>query len=208
MSKKKPLSQQEILECQQLKAAWTKQKSKLGLTQEIAASRLGMSQGGFGHYLHGRNAIGLKAKVDLAKLLQMDPVEIWPDFDLFKQSNHSPLLQPTLEELIDSVSNGFAAFKHSPTVQTIIDLPGGHFAFEVTTVENEPSIPRGSMVAVEFGIDAGQNQFGLYLSGKTIFIALNTGYSLEFTRPGTSHQPPAEDVHTLGLVKMTLPKQL
>lgn len=78
--KKKPLTPREREICQRLKAIWDLKHDELGLTQDAVAGVLEISQGGVGHYLNGRNAIGFEAMFWWAQLLQVHPYEIDPNF--------------------------------------------------------------------------------------------------------------------------------
>lgn len=64
-----------------LRSVWNRKKDALGLTQEIAAEPLGMTQGGVSHYLCGRIALGPVATLKFARLLGVNPKDIRPDFE-------------------------------------------------------------------------------------------------------------------------------
>ena len=79
-SKKKPLAPDELQVCRRLKALWDQNSEALGLTQEIVAEKLEISQGGVSHYLNGRNAVGFEAIFWWAQLLKVHPYQIDPHF--------------------------------------------------------------------------------------------------------------------------------
>lgn len=62
-----------------LRAIWDQKAKGLGLTQEKAGDILGISQGGVGHYLNGRAALGVAATLQFAKLLGEPPYAIRSD---------------------------------------------------------------------------------------------------------------------------------
>lgn len=72
--KKRPLTPEEIQECQALKAIFMERRHDLKLTQEKAAEALGMNQGSLSHYLNCRNALNADFAAKAAKLLHV-PVE-------------------------------------------------------------------------------------------------------------------------------------
>jgi SOS-response transcriptional repressor LexA len=70
-NKKTALSPEQLAEASKLKAIWLQKKSSLGLTQELAAEKLGISQTGASHYLNGSNALNLKAAVAFSGMLEV-----------------------------------------------------------------------------------------------------------------------------------------
>lgn len=52
-----------------LKEIWNARKKTLGLSQAAVAERFGMTQGGLGHYLNGRNALNARVCIQFAALL-------------------------------------------------------------------------------------------------------------------------------------------
>ena len=70
-AKKRELTQEEVFECAELKEIFIKKKEELGLTQVLAAERLGMSQSAVNHYLNGINALNASVASQFAQLLQI-----------------------------------------------------------------------------------------------------------------------------------------
>lgn len=81
MTKRRPLTAREKIAQQNLRAIWNAKKKGLELTQERAAHQLGWSsQGTVGQYLLGRVPLNTDALLKFAKLLQVKPTDIDPDF--------------------------------------------------------------------------------------------------------------------------------
>lgn len=72
--KKKPLTTDERAVCRTLKKVWDGRAKELGLTQEVAAERLGVSQGAVSHFFSERNAVNTDAVLKFALLLRV-PIE-------------------------------------------------------------------------------------------------------------------------------------
>jgi len=65
-----------------LRWIWDKKHKALGLTQARAGELFGdVTQGAIGHYLNGRAAIGPVATLKFARLLEVNPTDIRPDFE-------------------------------------------------------------------------------------------------------------------------------
>lgn len=75
-----------------LNAAWNKiaaerQAKGEKMLQKQLAAQYGVSEGLVGHYLRGREPIGVKWKLRFADFLKLSVVEIWPDFPHKKALN-------------------------------------------------------------------------------------------------------------------------
>lgn len=130
---KKKLTEQELLAAKKLKAIWIDRKNALGLTQELAAERLGFTtQGAVSHYLNAKTPLNLEAVLKFSVLLQVPPEAIRPDMaDIFQSvrqyvptneiSPPTPIPQPLSEhqkkiiELVDDLPE-------SDTEQIIRDM--------------------------------------------------------------------------------------
>ncbi len=64
--------------CQRLREIWNSRAAQLNLTQEVAAERMGITQGGVGHFLAGRNKLHVEAVFWFADMLRVHPLEIDP----------------------------------------------------------------------------------------------------------------------------------
>lgn len=96
--KKKPLTAEQKLECEKLRAIWDAKKDELDLTQQKVGEEFkkeggGISQGAVGHYLSGRSALNLRAAVIFARLLNV------------KVSEFSPRLAEELGGPVESVTD-------------------------------------------------------------------------------------------------------
>lgn len=76
--RKKPLTPAQLVACQNLKRIWRHKAHGLGLTQEKAGERLGMTQGAVSSLLNGRLGISVKTLKPLADLLEVEAAEIDP----------------------------------------------------------------------------------------------------------------------------------
>ncbi|MDU9400861.1 LexA family transcriptional regulator [Pseudomonas sp. zfem003] len=68
---RRSLTPNQLAECAALKSIYFEKKDALGLTQELAAERLGMTQASFSHYLNGRNGLNLEFAIKAAGLLEV-----------------------------------------------------------------------------------------------------------------------------------------
>ncbi|SQC19924.1 phage repressor protein [Klebsiella pneumoniae] len=69
--KKKPLTEEQLLDAQRLKAIYDRKKKELGLSQEVLADRLGISQSAVAQIFAGKNALNLKRAVEFAEVLDV-----------------------------------------------------------------------------------------------------------------------------------------
>ncbi|QBX68684.1 LexA family protein [Serratia quinivorans] len=76
--KKKPLSQEQIDDSKRLKALYDAKKKDLGLSQELVASEIGISQSAVAQILSGKNALNLKRASEFAKLLGVSVSDFSP----------------------------------------------------------------------------------------------------------------------------------
>lgn len=74
------ISQADRDAAKRLKAIWSEKAKALGLTQQRAAEQFGRSQGLIGQYLNCHTALGPVAVLKFARILQVSPREIRPDF--------------------------------------------------------------------------------------------------------------------------------
>ncbi|WP_435102305.1 LexA family transcriptional regulator [Arhodomonas sp. AD133] len=70
-----------------LRQLWDRKRHSLGLTQESAGERMGMTQGAVGQYLNGRIPLNPKATLQFARLLGVHPTEIDPSSDLWPEGS-------------------------------------------------------------------------------------------------------------------------
>lgn len=72
-TRKLPLTEEQLLESDRLKALFEGKKKELGLTQEKIAAELGdgVTQGAVSHFLNRRTALNLEAAVVFARLLKV-----------------------------------------------------------------------------------------------------------------------------------------
>jgi predicted transcriptional regulator len=89
--KKKVLSPEHAREADTLKAIFELKKKELGVTHEVVAAELDISQGAVSHYLNGKNPLNVRAASVFAKLLKIDI------------SQFSPRLQKEIESLAMAV---------------------------------------------------------------------------------------------------------
>ena len=78
MSKRRELTPDELEWAARLKAEWNALKGELGLTQEIAATRMEITQGAVGQYLNGRIPLNDSAAMKFADLLGVDVGKVKP----------------------------------------------------------------------------------------------------------------------------------
>jgi SOS-response transcriptional repressor LexA len=76
--RKRPLTTEEKNECRALKALWDGSKKQLGLTQELAAAEMGISQAGVSHYLNARAALNAPSAVHFSKMLNIPVADFSP----------------------------------------------------------------------------------------------------------------------------------
>jgi SOS-response transcriptional repressor LexA len=76
--KKRPLTDEELLECTRLKAIFVAKKSVLGLSQQSLADKMDMSQSAVSHYLNGRNALNTEVALQFADNLDCRIAEFSP----------------------------------------------------------------------------------------------------------------------------------
>lgn len=102
MNKRRPLTKEESNAAHRLKQAWQHAKKTMHLNQEEAAHRIGITQGGFSHYINAQTPLNMKALLDICSLIQANPYEIYPELMASLDST-----QPTsrLNQLFKSLDN-------------------------------------------------------------------------------------------------------
>lgn len=78
MTKRRALTAEELEWAAKLKSEWLAMKQPLGLTQELAATKMDMTQGAVGQYLNGRIPLNDTAAMKFAKLLGVNVRRIKP----------------------------------------------------------------------------------------------------------------------------------
>lgn len=79
---KRTITQADREAAKRLKRIWEEKKKDLHLTQEKAADQLGFkTQASVSHYLNCRIALGPVATLKFARLLDVSPQDIRPDFE-------------------------------------------------------------------------------------------------------------------------------
>lgn len=78
MEKKKKLSQEQIDDAKRLKSLYEAKKRELGVTQQMIADALDITQGAVGHYLNGRNALNVAVASAFANALKASIAEFSP----------------------------------------------------------------------------------------------------------------------------------
>lgn len=77
--KKKPLSEEDKQICANLYRIWAAKKKELGITQQMVADALKITQGGVSHQLKGRNALTTDAIIIWAEMLKCKETDIDPN---------------------------------------------------------------------------------------------------------------------------------
>lgn len=62
-----------------LKSIYEAKKIELGLSQNVIAERMDLTQGTVGQYLNGKTPLNARALTKFANILQTTPAEIWPE---------------------------------------------------------------------------------------------------------------------------------
>lgn len=76
--KKKPLTEEQLLDAERLKAIYDRKKKELGLSQDVLAERLGVSQSAVAQLLAGKNALNLKRAIEFAGILDVNVEDFSP----------------------------------------------------------------------------------------------------------------------------------
>ncbi|WP_455853149.1 LexA family protein [Pantoea endophytica] len=76
--KKRPLSPEQAEDALRLKLIYDQKKKDLGLSQEVLAEKLGVSQSAVAQILSGKNALNLKRAVELATILGVEVQQFSP----------------------------------------------------------------------------------------------------------------------------------
>ncbi len=126
--KKSKMAPADIAAGERLRALWNERSRRLGLTQEIAADRLGITQGAVSHYLNKRIPLGLQAALKWAALLGARPGEIRPEFADYEAPSLPSLVVHPVRALPDDVH------------------PDGDHEREIETLEFELSAGNGKLV--------------------------------------------------------------
>ena len=94
MEQKKPRPSQDDA-ATRLRSIWDSKKRELGLTQEEAGARMGMTQGAVWQYLNGRIQLNTAAALKFARLLEVSPSEILGDDWFDELANTQPKDKPS-----------------------------------------------------------------------------------------------------------------
>lgn len=66
--------------CARLRQIWDRKRKALGMTQDAVAEKFGRTQGLIAQYLNGHTALGPVAVLKFARILEVSPTDIRPDF--------------------------------------------------------------------------------------------------------------------------------
>lgn len=99
--KKKELSPEDKAICANLRRIWDAKKKELGLSQQVAADRLGITQGAVSHQLQGRNALHTDAIIIWADMLKCRETDIDPNRK-YAAGTGNPQLQQEISELLEA----------------------------------------------------------------------------------------------------------
>ncbi|CNH89382.1 LexA family protein [Yersinia enterocolitica] len=174
MENKRVLTTEQLEDAMRLKALYESKKKSLGITQQVIANELDISQGAVGHYLNGRNPLNLNVAAVFASFLQVPISEFSPSLAkeasrLSQVSNVSFVEQNTPKgsyPLISWVSAGSWCEAIEPYTLKDIDewydtsahIEGDGFWLRVQgdsmTSPVGVSIPEGMIVLVDTGREA------------------------------------------------------
>lgn len=136
---------------QNLVRVWREKKVALGLTQSIAAARIGWrSQGTVSHYLHGTLGLSPDVVLKFARLLGVPPSDIDPES--FGASTPADLIRPGILLPCGKVEPFESDFALSARWMARHGLSGHALAvFYVTERDLEPDYARGDAVLITLG---------------------------------------------------------
>jgi len=103
MSKKIPLSEEQMADAVRLKALYKAKARQLGLTQELIADELGITQGGVSHYLNGKNALNTKVAAAFARLFKVSVRDFSPSLHNQIQNYYNRSGQDPIQDLAQEI---------------------------------------------------------------------------------------------------------
>lgn len=105
MSKKIPLTESQKADAARLKSLYQSRARQLGLTQELIADELGITQGGVSHYLNGKNPLNTKVAATFARLLKVSVKDFSPELHAQIQNYYSKDEQDPLKDLAQEIED-------------------------------------------------------------------------------------------------------
>ena len=98
-SKRRALTEQELLYLERFRAIWNEKKQALNLTQEMVGHACGWNgQSAFSQYMGGIVPLNIEAVLRLAKVLQVHPADIMPDISELLPEGRGDATAVTKEE--------------------------------------------------------------------------------------------------------------
>lgn len=105
MAKKIPLTPAQKADAERLKAIYHAKARSLGLTQDLIADELGITQGGVSHYLNGKNALNTKVAATFARLLRVSVGDFSPSLEAEIDSHYTRNRNPDEAALLEKIEN-------------------------------------------------------------------------------------------------------
>lgn len=103
MATERTITDQDRLAAANLKRIWGRKKKELNLTQEKAADAFGIkTQSAISQWLNGKVPLGPVAVLRFARLLEVDPTDIRPDFEFRLLSDDIP---PDVIEMVTKIAS-------------------------------------------------------------------------------------------------------
>jgi SOS-response transcriptional repressor LexA len=183
---KKQITPEDLVAAKLLRMHWWRwQKERVAkglprLSQETVGKQLGMTQGAISQYLCGATPLGTEAVFKFAKLMDINPVEIRPEFEYANIGTYQTLISEgatagsnipgvTVKQvyliewhevcLIHNIQ-GILIREKRETVFTTNTVSDGAFALKVTGDSMEPEFVDGDIIIVD---PRGQWEHGSYV---------------------------------------------
>lgn len=119
MTKKNPLTEEQLKEAQRLKQIYKLKAPLLGITQGAIADRLDTSQGAVSHYLNAVNALNLKAAQIFAEMLKVSIAEFSPRLERERRSLSAQLGVAETKPAYGNVSDLYRAPQMVPLISWV-----------------------------------------------------------------------------------------
>lgn len=100
----RPLTPPQAKAAKRLKSLYLEKKKELFLTQQKIADIMGVTQGAVYQWLSGKTPLGYKALVGFAKVLQVQPADIFPELCNELDGHLEEVMEKTQQYRVEAVS--------------------------------------------------------------------------------------------------------
>lgn len=187
-------------------------RKESGLTQPALAKKVGVSKAAISQLENGvtkdvrqETLFGISDATGFSpRWLSTGRGPMKADAEVEILDSELPIPLPSIEEIKLFTIGKFNLEDSSDSISSLIKPQPRTFAFNVVSGSCEPKLARGSQVLISPGSPVRTGDYGLYIVGDSVVLALSAGAHIEYTS-SLGGSPPAGKPVEVGRVALILP---